>query len=312
MSSTPPGVGASVPGVGRATALVAFSACCFGSIATFVTVATRAGARLPEVLAWRFLVAAMLLAIVAGGPSSVRREARREARRGLRLAVLAGGGQAAIGGLSLSALRYIPAATMIFLFYTYPAWVTVISAVRGKEALTGRRVIALVLSLAGIAVMVGLPSAETASLATPGVLLALAGALLYALYIPMIDHLGRGLAPALTATYATAGAGVILAVVAALTGGFVVRQPATVWLMILALAVLCTVIAFICFLHGLAAIGPVRTAIVSTVEPFWGAFLASIVLAQPLAARTLMGGGLVAAAVIILNLPQRVDTHVVA
>ena len=293
--------------VGRATVLVAFSACCFGSIAILVTLATRAGARLSEVLAWRFLIAALLLAIVAGGPSIVR----REARRGVPLIVLAGGGQAAIGALSLGALRYIPAATMIFLFYTYPAWVTVISAMRGKEALTGRRLLALLLSLAGIGVMVGVPGTGASSVATPGVLLALAGALLYALYIPMINHLGRELPPALTATYATTGAGIILTVFAAMTGGFA-RQPASVWLTIVLLAVLCTVIAFTFFLRGLAALGPVRTAIVSTVEPFWGALLGALVLAQPLAARTLTGGTLVAAAVVILNLPQRVDTPVAA
>ena len=305
MSGTSPVV--RLPSVARATALVAFSACCFGSIAILVTVATRAGARLSEVLAWRFLIAALLLAIVAGGPSAVR----REARRGWPLVVLAGGGQAAIGGLSLGALRYIPAATMIFLFYTYPAWVTVISAMRGKEPLTGRRLLALLLSLAGIAVMVGLPGTGTSSVATPGVLLALAGALLYALYIPMINHLGRELPPALTATYATTGAGIILTVVAAISGGFA-RHPASVWLMVVLLAVLCTVIAFTCFLRGLAALGPVRTAIVSTVEPFWGSLLGAVVLAQPLAARTLTGGVLVAAAVVILNLPQRVDAPVVA
>ena len=300
--------GVSTPGVGRATLLVAFSACCFGSIATLVTVATRAGARLSELLTWRYLIAAVLLATIAGGTSAIR----REGRRGLPIVVLAGGGQAVIAGLSLSALRYIPAATMIFLFYTYPAWVTVISALRGGEPLTGRRLLALALSLAGIAVMVGLPGLGTSSMATPGVLLALAGALLYALYIPMIDRLGRGLPPALTATYATAGAGVILAATAALSGGFVLRQPPIVWAMSFGLAVVCTVIAFICFLRGLAAIGPVRTAIISTVEPFWGAVVASVVLAQPLAARTLTGGILVAAAVIILNVPQRVDTHAVA
>ena len=288
-------------GVGRATVLVAFSACCFGSIAILVTVATDAGARLVEVLAWRFLLAAVLLAAIAGGPLVIR----RGLRRGLPLVLLAGGGQAAIGGLSLSALRYIPAATMIFLFYTYPAWVTVISALRGREPLTGRRVLALGLSLAGIAVMVGLPGTGASSVATPGVLLALTGALLYALYIPMIDHLGRELSPALTAAFATAGAAVILAIAAAATGEVTARLPAIVWLMIALLAVVCTVIAFIAFLRGLAAIGPVRTAIVSTVEPFWGALLASVVLAQPLAPRTLSGGVLVAAAVVILNLPQR-------
>ena len=295
--------------VGRATLLVAFSACCFGSIAIFVSVATRAGARLVDVLAWRFLIAALLLALIAGGPAAIR----REFRRGLPLVVLAGGGQAAIGGLSLSALRYVSAATMIFLFYTYPAWVTVISAVRGKEPLTGRRLLALALSLAGIAVMVGLPGTGGASsAAAPGVLLSLAGALLYALYIPMIDHFGRGLAPALTAAFATSGAAVILTAAALVTGGLAARQPATVWLMILLLAILCTVIAFVAFLRGLAAIGPVRTAIVSTVEPFWGALLASVVLAQPLAPRTLTGGLLVAAAVVILNVPQRTHAPAVA
>ena len=297
-----------MPGVGRATLLVAFSACCFGSIAIFVTIATDAGARLVEVLAWRFLLAALLLAVIAGGPAMLS----REIRRGLPLVVLAGGGQAAIGGLSLSALRYIPAATMIFLFYSYPAWVTVISALRGKEPLTGRRMLALGLSLAGIAVMVGLPGTGTPSLALPGVLLALAGALLYALYIPMIDHLGGELTPALTAAFATAGAAVILAITATMTGGFAVRQPPVVWGMVLLLAILCTVIAFIAFLRGLAAIGPVRTAIVSTVEPFWGALLASAVLAQPLAPRTLTGGVLVAAAVVILNLPQRAEKPALA
>ena len=305
MSEQPAG---RAPGVGRATLLVAFSACCFGSIAILVTVATDAGARLVEVLAWRFLVAAVLLAAIAGGPAALR----RDVRRGVPLVLLAGGGQAAIGGLSLSALRYIPAATMIFLFYTYPAWVTVISALRGKEPLTGRRMLALALSLAGIAVMVGLPGTGESSVAAPGVLLALAGALLYALYIPMIDHLGRGLTPALTAAFATSGAAVILAIAAMTTGGVTVRQPAIVWLMVALLAVVCTVVAFIAFLRGLAVIGPVRTAIVSTVEPFWGALLASVVLGQALAPRTLTGGVLVAAAVVVLNLPARADRPALA
>jgi drug/metabolite transporter (DMT)-like permease len=159
--------------------------------------------------------------------------------------------------------------------------------------------------------MVGLPGTGTSSVATPGVLLALAGALLYALYIPMINHLGRELPPALTAAYATAGAGID----PHRRGGDQRRiRPPTGERVAddLLLAVLCTVIAFTCFLRGLAALGPVRTAIVSTVEPFWGSLLGAIVLAQPLAARTLTGGVLVAAAVVILNLPQRVDAPVVA
>jgi drug/metabolite transporter (DMT)-like permease len=81
---------------------------------------------------------------------------------------------------------------------------------------------------------------------------------------------------------------------------------------ILIMALVCTVVGFMCFLRGLETLGSVRTAIVSTVEPFWGALLASLVLAQPLTARTLTGGALVAAAVIILNLPARQTTPLAA
>jgi len=288
-------------GPGNATLLVAFSACCFGTIAILVTVATRAGARLSEVLAWRYLIAAVLLAFVAGGPAAIRRTGRRS----LVVMALAGGGQAAVAGLSLSALRFIPTATMAFLFYTYPTWVTVIAAVRGDEPLTGRRLLALALSLAGIVAMVGLPGRGASTDATPGVMLALAGALLYALYIPMLGQFSRELGAALASTFMAAGAAVILGVVAMVGGGMSVAQPSVVWLAIGVMAVLCSVVAFMCFLRGLETLGPVRTAIVSTVEPFWGALLASLVLAQPLTARTLLGGALVAAAVIILNLPTR-------
>ncbi|MFL5620043.1 MAG: DMT family transporter [Gemmatimonadaceae bacterium] len=294
--------------VGRATALVAFSACCFGTIAILVTLATRAGARLEEVLAWRYLIAAVLLGFVAGGPSVIRRTGRRS----IAVMALAGGGQAVVAGLSLSALRFIPAATMAFLFYTYPTWVTVISALRGKEPLTGRRLLALMLSLAGIVAMVGLPGTGASSDATPGVVLALSGALVYALYIPMLGKFSGELGSALASTFTAAGAAVILIATALASGGMSVRQPAIVWLAIMVMAVVCTVIAFICFLRGLETLAPVRTAIVSTVEPFWSALLASLVLAQPLTARTLMGGALVAAAVIILNLPSRDTTPVAA
>jgi drug/metabolite transporter (DMT)-like permease len=296
------------PGIGRATALVAFSACCFGTIAILVTVATRAGARLVEILAWRYVLAALLLAFVAGGPAAVRRTGRRS----LAVMVLAGGGQAVVAGLSLSALRFIPTETMAFLFYTYPTWVTVIAALRGQEPLTGRRLAALVLSLAGIVAMVGLPGAGRSSDATAGALLALSAALAYALYIPMLGHFSRELGAALAATLTAAGAAVILVATSLAGGGIIVRQPGVVWLAVVVMALVCTVIAFLCFLRGLETLGPVRTAIVSTVEPFWGALLASLVLAQPLTVRTLAGGALVAAAVIVLNLPSRETSAVAA
>ena len=279
--------------------LVLFSACCFGSIPILITLATSSGARLVDVLTWRYLIAAALLVVVSGGVQAVL----APGRRAWTVIALAGGGQAVIAFVSLSALRFIPAATLTFLFYTYPAWVAVMAAVRGTERISRRGAIALAFSLAGIALMVGMPGAG--GLHPFGALLALSSALLYAAYIPLIDRLGRGMPPAVTSAYATAGAGAILLVVAMMQGGLALRFAPMGWAAVLILAVLSTVLAFLAFLRGLSEIGPVRTAIVSTIEPFWTALLGGIVLGQQVGPRTLIGGLLIAAAVILLQLGQR-------
>ncbi len=283
------------PHLTRASALVLFSACCFGSIPILTTLATGGGAGLVDLLAWRYLIAAVLLVFVGGGLARVR----RPARTAMPLLVLAGGGQAAIAFVSLSALRYIPAAMLTFLFYTYPAWVAVIAALRGAERITHARAVALMLSLIGIALMVGITG--TGRLHPVGVLLALASALMYAIYIPMIDYLGRDLPPAVTSTYASGGAALILVVVALAQGGLGVRFTPLAWSAIGIMAVVSTVLAFIAFLRGLAVIGPVRTAIVSTIEPFWTALLGAVVLRQALGPRVFLGGVCIAAAVVLLQ-----------
>lgn len=299
MTSVVSGTRAQAAVPARATLFILFSACCFGSIAIVITLATRSGAQLIDILAWRYLVAGVLLVIVSGGARAVR----QPVRRALVLLVLAGGGQAIIAMLSLSALRYIPVATLTFLFYSYPAWVAVIAAVRRTEPLTARRAGALLLSLAGLAIMVGMPG--EGGLNPVGVMLALSSALLYAIYIPTLGHLGAALPAAVMAAYAAGGAAIFLTGIAMFQGGLAVHFAPAGWIAVLVLAVVCTVLAFLAFLRGLALMGPVRTAIVSTIEPFWAALLASAVLKQPLGPRTLIGGLLIALAVVLLQVVPR-------
>ena len=292
-------VGATRLPVARATLLVVISACCFGSISVLSTLAINGGARLIDVLFWRYAIACVLLVVVSGGIAAVS----LPRRRAVELAVLTGGGQAAVAFTTLSALKYIPVASLVFLFYTYPTWVAVISALRGVERLTAPRVLALVMSLAGIGLMVGLPG--SGAMHPAGVALALGGALLYALYIPMINRFGGGLPPAVTSTYAAGGAALVFLVAALTQGAPRVAFTPLAWSAILAMAIVCTVLAFIIFLRGLAVIGPVRTAIVSTVEPFWTALLGSLVLGQSIGPRIFVGGSLIAAAVVVLQVLGR-------
>ena len=284
------------PSVSRATLDIILAACGFGSITILTTLALRAGATVATAVVFRFAIAAPFLLLAAGS----REVARTGGRRRAELLLLGGGGQAAINLVSLSALHFIPAATLVFLFYTYPAWIAVFAAARGSERITPVRAAALLLSLAGIATIIGNP--WSGELRAPGVLLALGAAVIYALYVPLIGRLQQGTTPANASLHVAVGAAVLCAAVGAVAGEMDLEVTLGGWMAIAAMALFSTVFAFLVFLRGLAVLGPVRTGIVSTVEPFWAALLAALVLREPLSPRTLLGGAMIAAAVLLLQL----------
>ena len=280
--------------VGRATLLIILSALSFGSISVLTVLVTAAGVPLLTAMAWRYLLGVTLLGAVAR-PGRIR---SIPTLRVVQLVVTGGCGQALITYLSLHALEYIPVGPLAFLFYTYPAWVALLAALRKTERLTSVRVIALTLALAGVTIMVGAP---TEKLNPIGVMLALGSALLYSAYLPALEHVQAGI-PAVIATFLLIGGAAIAFVLAALlTGELFIPVGITVWSEILVLAVVSTVVAFLTLIKGLAVLGPVRTSIVATVEPFFTATLGVLVLGNQLSTTTLLGGILIAGAVLLIQ-----------
>ena len=279
---------------GRGTLFVALGACGFGTISTLVTLATGAGAPLLSVVFWRYGLAVPVLI----GGAAYKRELRFD-WHAVKTMVLAGLGQTLIAVITLSALQFISVATLAFLFYTFPAWVAVIARVRHSEPLTPSRLGALALSLAGIGVMVGAPGT---GLHPVGVSLALIGAVIYAAYIPILDELQRRSTPLATTAWMSVGTAIFVAIAALWQGELTANLHATAWKAVYTLALVSTAGAFFIFMKGLQILGSVRTAIVSTVEPFFTALLGAWILSQPLTRGTLIGGAMIAAAVILLQL----------
>jgi drug/metabolite transporter (DMT)-like permease len=212
---------------------------------------------------------------------------------------LGGIAQALISYLSFKSLDYLPVGVLAFLFYTYPAWVAIIASLRDKEILTRARLFALCLSMSGIAVMVEAPHVEV--LSTIGVLMALGTALLYAFYLPMIHDAQRALPPLLSSFYLVTGIAITFLVASLATGGVAIPQTPGLWGYLLLLSVVGTVLAFGTLMAGLRVLGPVRTSIISTVEPFFTAILGAAILEQGLTLAIIAGGLLIAVAVVILE-----------
>lgn len=280
--------------VGRATALIVISALSFGSISVLTVLTTGTGIPLLTIMAWRYVLGAVLLA----GTARATRTRSVSRRQILQLLLIGGFGQALITYLSLYSLRYIAVGPLAFLFYTYPAWVAAIAALRQTEKLTLFRATALVLALIGVLVMVGAPMEKLNPL---GVALAIGSALLYSIYLPALEHVQQGV-PAMYATFLLIlGAAVTFVLAALFASELFIPREASVLTNIVLLAVISTVIAFSTLIKGLSVLGPVRTSIIATVEPFFTAILGVLVLGNQLGITTIVGGVLIAAAILIIE-----------
>jgi drug/metabolite transporter (DMT)-like permease len=146
--------------------------------------------------------------------------------------------------------------------------------------------------------MVGVP---TEKLNPVGVLLALVSALLYSAYLPALEHAQEGVPSIIATLLLITGAATTFVIAALFTGELFLPTGGAVWSEILVLALVSTVIAFLTLIKGLDVLGPVRTAIIATVEPFFTATLGILVLGNQLSTATLVGGILIAAAVLLIQ-----------
>ncbi len=81
------------------------------------------------------------------------------------------------------------------------------------------------------------------------------------------------------------------------------------WGLLVFVALFSTVVAFASLIAGLRVLGPVRTSIIATIEPFFTAVLGTFLLDQELTRPVFAGGALIAGAVLLLQLTAKDRTE---
>lgn len=266
------------------------SAASFGVMPVLTKVVYDDGAEPVGVLAVRFAIAAVVLQVLA----RTRREVRPTGRT---LALLAGLGGIGYVGQALCyffALERISAGLTSLLLYVYPALVVVLGAVVLRDRPRPLAVACVVVATLGTAFTIGPVAGGQSS----GVLLGLAAALVYAVYI-LVSSRVTGVGPFATAAWVLTASAVVMGVLALATGP---RLPssATAWLALVGVALIGTVVAVTTFFAALALLGPSDTAVVSTVEPVVSIAVAGLVLGERLGSLQLAGGVVVLLAVGVL------------
>jgi drug/metabolite transporter (DMT)-like permease len=274
-------------------ALVLVSATAFGTNAIFAKLAYAAGLATTQVLALRFLLAAVGmwgLAIALGqNPIGFKRR---------RLVALFGLGAIVYTAQSLTyftALQTLSASLVVLIVYIYPGLVVIAGWLFLRRSVSRWHVVALAVSFAGLVLLVGGAELQIAW----GLVFAIAAPTIYTAYILFSEKV-MSQVPAIGASAVImSGAGIAFAVIAGIGGELNLPASRDGWLVVLSLAVVPTMIAISTFLAGLPRVGAARASLLSTWEPVVTVVLAVILFGDRFTFVQAVGGVLILAAVVM-------------
>jgi drug/metabolite transporter (DMT)-like permease len=275
-------------------ALVIGSAVCFGTLGVFGKVAYRLGLTTPQLLSYRFALAAVLLWLVA----IVIRQGWPPRRSLIGLAILGGVGYVGQSASYFGALHFIPVSTTALLLYTFPVVVTLLAWLLFRETLGWTKIAAVALAFVGTALVV---QAQLKAAPPIGIILGLTSAAVYSGYILYGSRLLPGIpAVSATATIVTAAA-IVWSGYAAATNQLAVNWTPSRLALMAGFVTIGTTIPVLAFILGLRLVGPSRAAILSTFEPASSVLLAVVILGEGANPVQYLGGAFILASVVVLE-----------
>jgi drug/metabolite transporter (DMT)-like permease len=275
--------------------MVLISATAFGTLSILAKLAYRAGLGTEQLLAFRFVLAA----IGMWGLALVLRQnpLRFERRRLLTLIAL---GAIFYTGQSLTyftALHTLPASLCVLIAYIYPSLVVVAGWLFLRRSVSPWHWVALVASFLGVALLVGGAQFQLAW----ALVFAIASPAIYTGYILVGERVMSSVPAVGASAVIMSGAAIAFCVIAAFTGQLALPTSESGWAVGIAIALVPTMVAISLFLAGLPRIGAARSSLLSTLEPVVTVLLAVVLLGDRFSAIQVVGGLLIIVAVVVVQ-----------
>jgi drug/metabolite transporter, DME family len=184
--------------------------------------------------------------------------------------------------LYLSAIQLSSVTTAVVLLYTAPAFSMVAARLILKESLTKRKLLALLLTFSGILLVVEAYRPGQLMLNIPGVATGLGAGLTYGMYsIFSKGALRRGYGTMETVIIAL-GTGLLCMSLIRPPWHIIplIGEPLLFWLLVVVVAVFCTMLAYVFFVSGLVYVEAGKATLVAAVEPVVAIIVAFIFLGE--------------------------------
>jgi drug/metabolite transporter (DMT)-like permease len=251
-----------------------------------------------DFLAVRFLIAGVVMAAVA--PGALRRLSRESRRHALVLGLLYGVAQI----LQTAGLAHTAASVSGFITGMYVVATPLFAALILRSRVTPVTWAAVALATAGLGVLtLDLPMNGGSSVGY-GEAITLVASLIYALHIV---GLGAWSTPSEALGMSVVQLLVIAAVclLATAPDGVVLPDTGRDWLSVVYMALVAGALALLAQTWAQAHLAPTRTAIIMSTEPVFAAFFAVLLGGEGMTSRMVLGGAMVLAAMLAVELAPR-------
>jgi drug/metabolite transporter (DMT)-like permease len=287
--------------------LVCIAAIAFSGKAVIIKLAYRYGVDAVTLLALRMVFSAPLFMLVAAWNAKRAPQEPLSGADARNIVILGIVGYYLSSYFDFLGLQYITAALERLLLFVHPTFVVLLSAALFARRVTGRDVVAIVLSYVGIGLVFGHDVMTQKGNVLLGSAWVLLSALTYAIYLLGSGRLVHRVGTLRFASYAGLVSCVAVVVHYAVTRDMhvVFSQPPEVYGYGLLMAVVSTVLPIILTSEGIKRLGASHASIVGAVGPVATIFLGYLFLGEEITVLQVAGAACVLAGILAISLAKK-------
>ncbi|MBM7616251.1 DMT family transporter [Alkaliphilus hydrothermalis] len=281
---------------------IVLSAMGFGIMPIFAKIAYKGGITPETLLSLRFILSGIILFIYL----RLSKVSIKVTKRDLMYLFLLGGVlYSATAIFYFYSIRYISTALSVLIMYTHPMMVALLSNIFDRERLTVQVLMSMTVAFMGLSMILG--DSLVLKVNTFGILLALATAISYSLYIFISSRIIKKV-PSLVATaYISISAFGGLVGLGLAQGNLSLNFDTTVGIPLVGLVFCSTIFALVFFLKGVEVLGATKSTIISMFEPVFAVVFSMLIFKETLSFLQLVGGiAVLSGAVMVMIMKEKV------
>lgn len=271
------------------------SSAAFGFMPIFAKTMYNSGSNTFTVLSLRFLLASLMLFMYFLIFKIDFKVNKKQLLILLSIGIL---GYTSTGLTLFYAYNYISVGLATTMHFIYPAVVIILNYLIYKEKFTKHKAAALIISMAGVYVLIGI---KAQGIHFGGALLALLSGFTYAGCVMGMNHKAiKGLSNLVTVFYFSISAGISLLIITLFSGKFYFPVSTLSIVSIIGISLISTIISIGLFVKALKIIGPSSTSILGTFEPIVSIIMGIILFNEKITLPLVLGTIFILLSVVIL------------